>query len=500
MHKTSVAFKLEIALLILGATIFACASAGPVISANPNVSIANGSAYLQQGMPLLFVYHRLTTGDSRQRFAYPQRNYAYRTASKRFVSSVDGLQYGLNGNLHAGVFSTYNRTDDANVLPGGYGGISAAGYIDSLDFDFNAALYVERHNVENPPTADRQETDWVLWDHDDSDVINYRRMQGRFGINYAWLRLEMGRDALHWGPGFYNNLTLNRQAVPYGYFSVDLTFGPLRVFSFYSKLEIDSVGSKMHSDGRRHLYGHRYELALGNATLGMSEIQVIYNNNNPWLLVPVFPQFIEKGNYSEHSNNGALAFDINYRLFRIVRVYGEFYIDDLDSPVSLIENEYLNNQWALMLGTQVAHDVNINQRKIELGSVFEYARMEQFVYSHFEPNEAQIANAGYPLGNQLGPNSQVIDWMLYSQFDDALVGGSLFVGLRNTWSWKGNVIGSDINEAWTGRGKRKDFLGGAKMKYTLTPIVAYSTEHWQCSGAVSFFSQKKGEFNVSVRI
>ena len=177
-------------------------------------------------------------------------------------------------------------------------------------------------------------------------------MQGRFGLNYAWLRLEMGRDALHWGPGFYNNLTLNRQAVPYGYFSVDLVFGPLRVISFYSKLEIDSVGTKIHSDGRRHLYGHRYELALGNATFGMSEIQVIYNNNNPWLLVPIFPQFMEKGNYTERSNNGALAFDANYRLFRFARVYGEFYLEDLDSPMAVIENEYLNSQWALMLGTQ----------------------------------------------------------------------------------------------------------------------------------------------------
>ena len=278
-----------IALLILGAAIVACASTGPIISANPNASFATGNAYLQQGVPLLLEYHSLTTGDSRQRFAYPQRNYAYRTAPKRLVSSVDGLQYGLDGNLHAGAFSAYNRTDDDNVLPGGFGGISAAGYIDSLDFDLNAALYVERHDLENPTTADRQETDWVLWNHEDRNVINYKRMQGHFGLNYAWLRLEMGRDALHWGPGFYNNLTLNRQAVPYGYFSVDLTFGPLRVISFYSELEIDSVGTKTHSEGRRHLYGHRYELALGSATFGMSEIQILYNNNNPWLLIAVVP-------------------------------------------------------------------------------------------------------------------------------------------------------------------------------------------------------------------
>lgn len=485
-----------IALLFFGAAIFACASTGPIISANPDASFANGNAYLQQGVPLLFEYHRLTTGDSRQRFAYPQRNYGFRDASKRFISSVDGLQYGLDGNLHVGAFSAYNHTDDDTVLPGGYGGISAAGYIDSLDFDFNAALYVERHDIENPPTADRQETGWILWDHDGGDVINYKRMQGHFGLNYAWLRLEMGRDALHWGPGFYNNLTLNRQAVPYGYFSVDLTFGPLRVISFYSKLEIDSVGSEIHSDGRRHLYGHRYELALGNATFGMSEIQVIYNNNNPWLLVPIFPQFIEKGNYTERSNNGTLAFDANYRLFRFARVYGEFYLEDLDSPMAVIENEYLNSQWALMFGTQIAHDFTIARQKVELGSVLEYARVDQRVYTHYEPNEGQIANAGYPLGHLLGPNSQSVDWMVYSRLNEAF-----FVGLRGNWSWKGSVYGSDINCKWEpGKNKKKDFLGGAKMEYSMTPTIAYNSTYWGCSGAITLFSESRGEFNVSVRL
>ena len=492
-------FRREItALLVLGAVIFACASTGPIISANSNVSFANGNAYLQQGVPLLFEFHRLTTCDSRQRFAYPQRNYEFHMATQKFIASVDKLQMGADIDLNASLFTAFTDGAVADyTLPGFSAGVSAAGYIDSLDFDFNAALYMERHDIENPPTADRQETDWVLWDHDDSDVINYKRMQGHFGLNYAWLRLEMGRDALHWGPGFYNNLTLNRQAVPYGYFSVDLTFGPLRVISFYSKLEIDSVGSKILSDGRRHLYGHRYELALGNATFGMSEIQVIYNNNNPWLLVPIFPQFMEKGNYTERSNNGALAFDANYRLLRFVRLYGEFYLEDLDSPMAVIENEYLNSQWALMLGTQVARDFTIAQQKVELGSVLEYARVDQRVYTHYEPNEGQIANAGYPLGHPLGPNSQSVDWMVYSRLNEVF-----FVGLRNNWSWKGNVYGSELNSRWVpgSNDGYKDFLGGAKMEYSMTPMVAYNSTHWSCSGAITLFNESKGEFNVSVRL
>lgn len=478
----------------------AFANSTPVISANPNASFVNGKTYLQQGLPLLQEFHKLTTGDSKQSFAYPQRNYNFRSTPKRINSSVNGLQYGLDANLHAGLYTAYNHADDASVLPGGYVGVSASGFIDSLDFDLNAAIFIENNHDYN--VFDHKKDDWVMWNNIDRDFINYKHMQGRIGLNYAWLRLELGRDAMHWGPGFYNNLTLNRLAVPYGYFSIDLTFGPLRVISFYSKLEIDSIGSKIHNDGRRHLYGHRYELALGNATLGMSEIQVIYNNNNPWLLVPIYPLFIEKGNYTERSNNGALAFDANYRLFRFARVYGEFYLEDLDSPMAVIENEYLNSQWALMLGTQIAHNFTIAQQKVELGSIFEYVRVDQRVYTHYEPNEGQIANAGFPLGNQLGPNSQTIDWMFYSQFDSVFIGGNFFVGLRSTWSWKGNVYGSGLNTRWESGSnqKRKQFLGGAKMKYALTPMFAYKSIHWGCSGALTLFNENKGEFNVSVRI
>jgi len=454
-----------VAILVLCVMTHAFASLfanSPVISANPYAAFANGNAYLLQGVPLLLEYHTLTVGNQRQRFAYPQRNYDFRSDFNAKTSaswhglndSVASLQFGIGGNLYTGMFTSFNDSYNDEILPGGFVGASASGFMDSLDFDVNAAFYVERHNHKNSPSIDRQETGWILWDNKDRNAINYKRFQGHWGFNYSWLRLELGRDALHWGPGFYNNLTMNRQAVPYGYFSIDLTFGPLHVISFYSSLEIDSVGSHIPAHGDRNLYGHRYELALGNATLGISEIQVIYNNNNGWLLVPVYPLFMEKGNYTEHSNNGAISFDVNYRIMQMARVYSEFYIEDFGSPAALIENKYLNSKWALMLGMQIAHDLLIKSHQLELGSIFEYARLDQCIYTHYEPNESQIANVGYPLGNQLGPNSQTIDWTLYSQFSKVL-----FVGLRNTWSWKGNVYGSELNNKWEpGKKRRKSSL------------------------------------------
>jgi len=477
--------------------------ASPVFSANPSASFVNGNAYLQQGIPLLMEYHRLTTSVAKQRFAYPQRNYDFRAESPRFSTTVDSIRFGADAHLLAGLFMSLGDND--HTIPGLNLGFSASGFVDSLDFDLNAAFFVEnrtKHPAHNRAgydfsTFDRQKTDWKVWDNENRNFINYSRWQGHVGFNYAWLRLELGRDALHWGPGFYNNLTLNRQAVPYNYFSVDMVFGPLRVISFYCPLTIDSVGSRTHAHGDRNLYGHRYELALGNATFGMSEIQTIYNENSVWLLVPVYPLFMEKGNFSELNNNGALALDANYRIMRTARIYGEFYMDDFDSPITVIENEYLNSQWALMLGTQVVHDFKLNKHNLQLGSIVEYARVDQRVYTHYEPGEAQIANAGYPLGDQLGPNSQSIDWMIYAQINNAL-----FVGVHNKWQWKGNVYGSELNGSWIGSGQniKKDFLGGAKIHYSVTPMLAYNAERWQCSGAVTLFAEKKGEFNFSVSL
>ena len=471
----------------------AFANTTPVITANPNATFVNGNTYLQQGIPLLQEFHKLTTGDSKQSFAYPHRNYSFRTTPKKINSSVNGLQYGLDANLHAGLYTAYNYTDDASVLPGGYVGVFASGFIDSLDFDLNAALFIENNHDYN--VFDHKKDDWVLWNNKDRDFINYKHMQGRLGLNYAWLRLELGRDAMHWGPGFYNNLTLNRQAVPYGYFSIDLTFGPLRVISFYSKLEIDSVGSKIHSDGRRHLYGHRYELALGNATFGMSEIQVIYNNNNPWLLVPIYPLFIEKGNYTERSNNGALAFDANYRIMRTARVYGEFYLDDFDSPMTIIKNEYLNSEWAWLIGAQIGHDFNYLNNKIEVGTIFELAHLEQLVYTHYEANQGQMANAGFPLGNQAGPNSRTIDWTVYGRINE-----HLFVSIRNSWIWKGQVFGSSLNESMiSGMSKiRKNYLGYSKFHYRLTPLLAFSFDCLTIQGSMTFFYERSLNFSVGV--
>ena len=93
---------------------------------------------------------------------------------------------------------------------------------------------------------------------------------------------------MHWGLGYYNNLSLNQFAVPYNSMSLELQLGPLSVVSFYGDLLIHNNSMSMQNKTSRNLYGHRYELSLSNLVFGISELQVLYDNNRPCYLFLLF--------------------------------------------------------------------------------------------------------------------------------------------------------------------------------------------------------------------
>ena len=433
---------------------------------------------------LLFDYHRFTTSEERQFFTYPRRNGDFirnfaeseRGALIYYADSLAGessmRHFGIAVSPVAGLY--YHDGDglaqgDSDKF-GAEAGLYLRGYADSLDFDLDVRAYSGERSA---------------------DVAEeYVRYRGHLGFNYAWFRASLARDVLHWGPGYYNNLAFNQNALPYNMVNVDITFGPVHVFSVYTSLYENNDGERIN---KRNLYAHRYELALGDLTLGVTEIQVLYGENKPWLFTPVVPLFIEKGNYTERVNNGALSLDVNYRLFHMVRLYGEFFLDDMNSPMSLYENKYSNNRWAGMFGMQIAHDSHIGSRLLQLGSVAEIARVEPYVYGHFAEDPAFMAHQGLPLGNPNGPNSLAIDWTIYGKLG---LGGkkSLLAGLHNKWLWKGTDPGSDVYDPY--KTTRKRFIHDAPLQYSLTPMLTYRGERFSISGEYSFFGKK----NVGVRV
>lgn len=474
-------------LLIL----FLCISASSF--ASPVISPERYNLKLLQTAPMLFDFHRLTTSSLRQEFHYPQRDSSWRKNAKSSEKDALFLHQSdrtfLAASLVGGIDYRGGEALGDTIWPGIDGGLFLRGYIDSLEFVLDARIYSESHSSQNPKSYDGEYIDLQEEDSNDGlEYVSYARYRGHLALNMGFARFDVGRDVMHWGPGYYNNLALNQFSLPFNSMSVDLQVGPLTVVSVYGDLRIYKGNVNEGNKEARNLYGHRYELNFGNLIIGMSELQVVYDDNDVWLFVPIVPLFMEKGNYTESSNNGALSFDLNYRLFNMARIYTEFFMDDFQSPAELIKNEDVQSKWAWMVGAQIGHDFEWKSHKLELGTLVEYARVEPYVYTHFNSNTAQLAHLEVPLGNQGGPNSQTIEWLVYSRIDAQWV-----AGLHQKWFWKGNDAGSSLNDPNPSNhaNVKKRFLHGAKMQYSLTPIVGYEGRFVNFALEWTFVDDKK---------
>jgi len=513
-------------------------AASPVIEPEHSRNLRN-----LETVPMLFEYHRQTIGDNLQYFTYPRRNKSFRKNftktegnamiyydSERGAAILgNGLKVkceagdsacvakamalenvnprlGIAASVVGGIDFRGGETIGDSIMPGvaNYrgkksvgdtiwpgidGGIYLRGFIDSVDFVLDARIYSEGHSAKKAQSFDGEFLEVQKGENNSGvEYTSYARYRTHFAFNYDWLRLDFARDVMHWGPGYYNNLTLNQFALPYNMMSLDLLIGPFRVMSFYADLRITKNSMTENKDYTRNLFGHRYELAVGNATIGISELQVLYNNMKPWLFIPTAPLFMEKGNYSEYSNNGSLSFDFNYRLFNKVRLYTEFFLDDMESPISLIRNDNIEAKWAWMAGFQAGHDFDYKGHKIEAGTIFEFARVEPYVYTHFKKNSAQVAHLGRPLGNQGGPNSMTIDWNLFARLDN-----HIFASVRQTWFWKGSDYGSAVNDTTPKNHLKlsKKFLYGSKLQYSLTPSLSYEGQRFSFMGEITLFDNRR---------
>jgi len=436
--------------------------------------------------PLLYRYHDITAGDVPQSFYYPQVNSDFRNGRHLpllyWFSSDNSAMLAVSPLLG---FDMRGGKDLGDTIQGYEGGLFISGYKDSIDFWLDARMFTERHSANPPRSWDRE----FLENQGNKDIegeveySSYSRYRGNLNIRMGFGNLSFARDVPHWGPGYFSNLSLNQNAVPFNQMSFSANIGPLTVISLYGDLRIGRNSMGTENLKSRNLYAHRYELNFANTQIGINELTVLYDLNKPWLFVPIVPLFIEKGNYTEDANNGALSLDFSQRLPFGFRIYSEFLLDDMESPTSLIRNDNIEAKWAWMAGLAYAG----NFGDFKAGSIAEYSRVEPYVYSHFHPNTAQVAHLGEPIGAPNGPNSQTINWLVYAKHKEAFQ-----FQLGQEWAWKGTDYGSAVNDTTpivNHFKTEKHFLKGAKMKYSLLPAISYSAAHYAISVEYSLFGR-----------
>jgi hypothetical protein len=199
--------------------------------------------------------------------------------------------------------------------------------------------------------------------------------------------------------------------------------------------------------------------------VGISEQMVLYEEEAPFAFIPVVPLFILKGDGWERFNNGNIAGDFCYRIPGLASFYSEFLIDDVQSPASLFDDHW-GNKWAWMAGIHV----NRNIASSSVGIIAEFSRIEPWVYSHYLPGTAQSANAGYPLGNQAGPNSMTTILKAYMRQE-----GRWYAGIECKRGWKGTGLGSSLDDpSEPDPPPKKNFLEGAgPASLELAAVASY---------------------------
>jgi len=418
--------------------------------------------------PLLLNLHEQSTGGDLSGI-FPRRDSLWRKdLPKHAFASWKGEDGFIALSLEGG-YGYMGSKDLSDSIKAMDGGVFVRGYKDSVEFWVDARITNESHTSKSPASWDREFLENQDSANGDVRYSSFARYRGHLSVHLGWSRLDFGRDAAQWGPGYFNNLMLNQNAVPFPQMSVETKIGPVTVKSLYGDLLAESHSMSSANTRAKNMYAHRYELqASQNLLLAINEISIIDSINAPILFVPIVPLFMQKGQMSEDFNNGGISMDFCYRLPGWGRAYSEFFLDDMASPVSLIKNDNVQSKWAYMGGAQLIRNLGT----IQSGMIAEYARVEPWVYTHFEGSRAQMSHQGIGLGAPLGPNSQVIDWITYARYKE-----SLTTTLRTRWWWKGTDLGSDIMDPTPSLNYStpKQFLQGAKRKFSLTPAFSYTT-------------------------
>lgn len=340
-------------------------------------------------------------------------------------------------------YEAVNAFELGALATGSRGPISA--YLD-------ARTYTELHEDPDHASFDREFVDRQSERTSGTlSYSSYSRYRANLNYDATWGRFSAGRESPHWGPGLYGNLVFHRFAVPFNQSSFTTRIGPLELTTLYGRLTVSPYREFLAEAESRSLYAHRYEWRIGaNILLGVSEQLILNGHEEPFAFIPIIPLFIFKSDGYEHLNNGNLAVDFAWRPADWGRVYGEFLLDDLQSPTSLFDDQW-GNKWGALAGVQLSRWL----KWYEAGAILEASRVEPWVYTHYHPGTTQSANHGYPLGNPAGPNSQVIIMKTYLDFP-----GRLTVAAGSELSWKGKDLGSQIDDIRPGNISKKEFLDG----------------------------------------
>ena len=243
------------------------------------------------------------------------------------------------------------------------------------------------------------------------DICYYDFTRAVFSFQTGNLLLNFGRGDNCWGSGRLGNLLLSNNSPPFDFLSMryDITAflrfvyltGILHPYpEIYKINEITASGRERKIIENKYIAAHRLEFyPCKGVEIGLSE-SVIYGERGlePAYLNPINLYFSAEHNLGD-MDNVAWSGDIEFNLIKGVTLYGEIFIDDMQT--GKLGTDYIGNKFAYIGGCFLTNPGELK----DLDLTLEYARLDPFLYTHFFPiNTYKNWNSG--LGHFMPPNSQ----------------------------------------------------------------------------------------------
>lgn len=279
--------------------------------------------------------------------------------------------------------------------------------------------------------------------------------------NNDWFTGKIAREAVEIGGGYQNdNILLSPNAPNYDFVSLSAHVGAVRYTSMFASLAADTIADSITGPGLplKYLEVHDLTFALEHdVELGFTDMMVFVQRLelgflNPFSVLDV----VKHGLQDEDKDNSIMGAHARWRITPGVEVRGQMLLDDFVG--SRVGTGDWQNKFAWQLGGMWAGAFGVQDLDWEA----EWIRVEPYVYTHWNTDDARFTNSNTLLGAQIGPNAMsywtMLRWAPSAKWTFTAQGQLIERG-ENIYDSSGNLLynaGADYNLSMTSQGNPND--------------------------------------------
>ena len=390
---------------------------------------------------------------------------------KEFNLFVDPiLSYGVEQKVDEEVGSYELSRISNGLLFWGTLGSYFGFYFDLTDNHLND----ERWQGTKLPFEVWEESGWPYLTRRDNGEFEFDENVAYLSFHYKYFYLAYGREYNQWGVGHNGNLLLSTNSTVYDQIKFIVRYWRFKFTHVTAFLQYISPEARISIKSQPHIdqfwSGNRLELDLGKGIqIGLSEA-VVYGDRSlqPGYFNPIsFFKSVE--HYYGDRDNGVLGADFEWRIWRGVKLYGEWFIDDITT--TKLGTNFYGNKFGYQGGVFLVNPFSLKN----LDLLAEYSRIKPYVYSHSYQDFNKYKHYDTILGHYFGSNSDQIYLRLRKRFTNFLMVSLEYEKYRHGSNPDDRNVGGDPDHPWkSGDSPEPIFLDGIlKIQQTYGVSLQY---------------------------